>query len=281
MNTTTTNTEIIPTRVASDHYQTPSFTEADKIYDQNFDYDLKRWLCNCADATYRKNMNCKHAILLRAFIKREKAQAGTQHSSSVELVQTLARISTLEGTVWNLDHALSIKEDQTNILLGRLTGREYQIDKQQKQLNLQRELIGNLQSDVCRLNERTINQDVQIQQLTSALAEQAQLIDKLTEQISQQKTEQVVRIIVEQPAAKERKPKAEAAPVPQPAKRGRKPNPNKVEAIKVDGVFTKCLVGGEFEVGIDNFNPVSCTCERHQKEGVYCVHMQRVDSEFA
>src|SRR5271170_1891329 len=96
---TTTNIEIIPQRISCNHYKTQSFTNPNKAYDQNFDYDLKRWNCNCPDFDYHKNLNCKHIILLRAYIKREKAQQQPekQHSTSVELMSVLSRISVLEA----------------------------------------------------------------------------------------------------------------------------------------------------------------------------------------
>src|SRR5271157_384509 len=97
----TTNINIVPQRLEADHYQTPSFTGTDKTYNQHFDYDLKRWTCDCPNFTKQGNQNCKHIILLRAYIQREKAQqpapAPEHHSSSQELVSILHRIATLEN----------------------------------------------------------------------------------------------------------------------------------------------------------------------------------------
>ncbi len=286
---TTTNTEIIPQRVTAEHYKTKSFTNPNKAYDQKFDYDLKRWNCNCPDFDYRKNLNCKHVILLRAYIKKEKASQQAperQHSSSVELVQVLTRISNLEHNqdsvdiaLERMDHALCIKEDRLGILQGRLTGREYQIDKQQKDLVLQRELIGNLQTSVCRLNERTINQDVQIQQQTEQIQQllaameqqrrmiedQAQQIDKLHEAVSQQArpVEQVVKIVIDQPA--------QAPNQPQQARQERQPSEDTVKQISK----TECKVG-KFKVQVRGNCAAGCDCSIGIMDR-QCPHMVKVD----
>src|SRR5271157_547280 len=284
----TTNINIVPQRLEADHYQTPSFTGTDKTYNQHFDYDLKRWTCDCPNFTKQGNQNCKHIILLRAYIQREKAQqpapapapAAEHHSNSQELISILHRISTLEqfaelaeAGIHGLEdknhrqqldleeHEFQIgvraeKEQQHRLQIIDLQNKcqaaqtdheelEHKIDqqahtinRQQSQLDRQADLISALQTSVCRLNERTISQDETIKRLLEALdqqgnmlqalalqagmyqrlyEDQAQQIDKLYEQISSQQkpaSEQIVRIVVEQPAPaprQARQPKAEEA----------------------------------------------------------------------
>lgn len=285
-NTTTTTYNPTPTRISSTHYQLPSRTREDKMHNLKLQRNKQgrlAWLCDCEDATYNKNPNCDHRIYLIEWIQQEKAKrqepAEQKHSTSIELLSVLSRISSLEEeaqifskTLQAQNDLIDIKDQQIIILQDKLRAAEYQLKQQQERLDDQRELIAALQTSVCRLNERTINQDTQIQKLTQAHDELANFAQEIYLQ-AQQKA----------PAkARQTKAKTEQAPAAKPAKRGRKVSPNKVEAIKENGLFTKCIVGGEFEVKIDQyFAPQSCTCSKHQDEGVYCVHMQRVDSEFA
>ena len=312
--TSITNTEIIPQRVAPDHYKTQSFTDPNKSYDQHLDYNLKRWNCNCPDFDYHKNLNCKHIILLRAYIKKaSQAPAPEQHhSSSAELIQVLTRIAKLEGAVSSLeteqhlverdleehDSQLDVRTEQHSMLLGRLTGRELQIDKMQKQLNLQHELIGRLQetkgqqakqierlmdlvgalqTSVCKLNERTIAQDETIKHLKNDLQDyinmteeqrleiidQAQQIDHLHEAVSSQtkQTEQVVRIVVDQPAQAPKQARQERQPAEDPA----------VKQVSK----TECKVG-KFTVRIQGNCAAGCDCSIGIMDR-QCGHMVKVD----
>lgn len=280
MNTIVQNQQsinIIPQRIASDHYQIASFTDNGKIYDLHYHYGQKRWECNCPNYIFQHNTNCKHLILLRAHIKAEKAQqAPVQHSSSVELVQTLERISHLEHAhvvigqhVEQIDYHLQRKSDQFD-------GHEHTIQRQAKQIADQRELIGALQTAVCRLNELTVHQDMQLAKLAQAhdeltnfaqeislqvqtyqhlLEDQAQQIDKLHEVIgSQQKpAEHVVKIVVEQPTPRQRE----------------------VVDRKVMRVGNECKVGKN-SVRIIGNCAGSCDCSTGAK-GQQCLHMIEVD----
>src|SRR5689334_13290157 len=90
-----TNINIVPQRIAADHYQTPSFTNPSKIYNQRYNYELKRWDCDCPNFEIQKNLNCKHNILLKAFIHKKKQEKSQEqhHSSSQELISILERIA--------------------------------------------------------------------------------------------------------------------------------------------------------------------------------------------
>jgi len=275
------NINITPQRIETDHYQIASFSKADKIYDLTYNYDRKSWQCNCPVFA----ANCKHLILLRAHIKAEKAAQAPvqQHSSSAELIQVLERISHLEHaersngkTFENINYYLNIKEDQVIILQDKLGGHGHTIDQQAKQIADQRELIAALQTSVCRLNELTIKQDMQIQKLADAhdqlahfmqemmlqrtisdrlYEDQAQQIDKLTEQISAQAkpVEQVVRVVIDQPARQARA----------------------VVDMKVIRIGNECRVGKNTVPVIGN-SAAGCDCSVGAK-GQQCHHMVEVD----
>jgi hypothetical protein len=257
--TTTTNTEIIPQRIEADHYQVPSFTTIDKIYNQKYDYDLKRWICDCPDTEKRHNINCKHVIILRTFIKREKAQQQPekQHSTSVELVQVLTRIANLEAESTDLSKALyaqneliGIKDQQIIILQEKLKSAEYQLSQHQQRIDDQRELIAALQTSVCKLNERTINHDTQI----NALAEQVS-----------RPVEQVVRVVIEQ----------------QPAARATRQQSNEPAAMEIreirndKGKLAACKIG-KFTVKVSGTCAGSCDCSTGLMDR-RCPHIAKVD----
>src|SRR5260370_33426661 len=168
----TTNINIIPQRVAADHYQTQSFTDPNKNYDQIYDDILKRWRCNCGDAVERHNPNCKHNILLRAYIKKASQQPEQKHySNSQELISILERIAKLE-------HAQESTEVEQHLVERDLEEHQYQLDTRAEQERLLRlqldqqsqqierlmDIVGTLQSQVCKLNERTISQNETIKQ---------------------------------------------------------------------------------------------------------------------
>lgn len=275
---------VIPTRLAADHYQTPSFTNPEKIYDQIYNYDLKRWLCNCGDAVKRHNPNCKHNILLKSYIHKKKQEQTQQteqkqHSSSVELVQVLTRISNLEAESANLKETLyaqneliEIKDQQIIILQDRLRAAEMREPVQQKQIDRQADLISSLQTSVCRLNERTINQDETIKQLLAAMAEQkrmledqAQMIDQLTDQLNQQARpiEQVVRVVVEAPAKSSKREADE-------------PKAMEIKEIRDEhGKLTACKVG-RFNVRVFGNSTGDCDCSIGLL-GKQCPHIVAVD----
>jgi predicted RNase H-like nuclease (RuvC/YqgF family) len=279
--TTNTNINITPIRVTAEHYQTQSFTTLDKIHEQHFNYDSKRWECSCANFRIQKNINCKHIILLRAYIKQasQAPEPEQHHSSSVELVQVLTRIAKLENSVSSIETEQHLVERdleehnyQLDMLLGRLTNRELQIDKQQKQLNLQSELIGNLQSDVCRQDETikkllaALDQQGNMLQALALQAgmyqrlseDQAQQIDRLHDQIGQQKAEQVVRVVVEGAAPKQ-------------ARQERQPAEDAVKQVSK----TECKLG-KFNVKVVGNCAAGCDCSIGIMDR-QCPHMIKVD----
>jgi chromosome segregation ATPase len=225
-------------------------------------------------------------VKLRTFIKAEKAATTPvqQHSTSAELVQTLERIARLEHAqsdnsehFGNINHYMNIKEDQVAILQDRLGGYEYQISQQQKQIEKLMDIVSTLQSEVCKLNERTINQDVQIKQLSEAHDEashliqelvlqravsdrlyedQAQHLDALHEQINSQlrPAEQIVKIVVEQPAPRQRVVAT------------------KTEIIRIGN---ECKYGNNTVKVVGN-SAAGCDCSKGSK-GLQCDHMIEVD----
>lgn len=294
---TTQNINIVPQRIASDHYRTRSFTNPNKTYDQHFNYELKQWDCTCRDFEKNHNTNCKHNILLRACIKKEKAQQAPalatelHHSNSAELISILERIAKLEN-------AMSSVETEQHLVECDLEEHKYQLDtrseqekllrndliKQQKQIDRQADLISALQTSVCRLNERTIRQDEAIKKLLvahdqlanfaqemylkaqeykSMLEDQAQQIDKLHDQVSsQQKSEQVVRVVVE------------------PATRGKReadePKAMEIREIRDEhGKLTACKVG-RFTVRVFGNSAGDCDCSTGLL-GKQCPHVVAVD----
>ena len=181
----TTNINIEPTRIACDHYQTPSFTTPNKIYNQNYNYDLMRWECDCGDATKNHNPNCKHNKNLRAHIHskmQELAQAPKQHSSSAELIQVLTRISKLEQAQDRTDAAFEqqqyqheIKADQIVLIQDRLRG----YDQLQKQLTTLQDRSYAAEADNEELQHELKQQSYTINRQQQQLDRQADLISAL------------------------------------------------------------------------------------------------------
>ncbi len=175
---TTTNINIEPTRLEADHYQVPSFTGTDKTYNQHFDYDLKRWTCDCPNFTMQKNQNCKHIVLLRAYIKlasQQQATASEHHSSSQELISILERISNLEHAQAATDAAFEqqqyqheIKADQIVLIQDRLRG----YDQLQKQLTT--------------LQDRSYAAEADNEELQHELKQQSYTINRQQQQIDRQ-----------------------------------------------------------------------------------------------
>ncbi len=174
------NINIVPQRVASDHYQVASFTDQSKIYDITFNYEKKMWVCNCPNAVIKHNNNCKHVILLKSYIHKKKQEqapeAIQQHSTSAELVQVLSRIAHLEQEQSTRDTLLEqqqslheVKADQIAMMQTSLAAaqdtikqQQYTLERQAQEIERLIDMIMSLQTSVCRLNELTIKQDIQL-----------------------------------------------------------------------------------------------------------------------
>src|SRR5262245_42169136 len=112
-----------PIRIAADHYQTPSFTKENKTYNQTYNYEENKWDCDCPAGTYYKYKTCQHVHVVRGWIKKQRessvqqeaTEVVEQHSSSMELVQVLTRISNLEHSQDSTDAALERQQHQLEI----------------------------------------------------------------------------------------------------------------------------------------------------------------------
>lgn len=241
-NTTTTTYNPIPTRVSSTHYQLPSRTRENKIHNIKLQKNKQGrlvWLCDCEDATYNKNPDCDHRVRLIEWIQEEKAKrqepAEQKHSTSIELLSVLSRISTLEEEAQIFSRALQaqnelidIKDQQIIILQDKMRAAEYQIkqqnqtveDNQKNHYAMIRELSNLAEQQQKQIEKLAQELELQRAAFEHMYKDQAQKIDKLHETISSQQrpAEQIVRVVVEGAAVKT-KTSAE-----QPtAKRGRKP----------------------------------------------------------
>lgn len=254
---------------------------------------MKRWICDCGDAEKNHNPNCKHNILLKAYIhKKKQEQAHEQHSNSAELISILERIAKLEN-------AMSSVKTEQYLVEHDLEEHKYQLDtrseqerlfrndliKQQHQIDRQADLISALQTSVCRLNELTIKQDIQIQKLAAAhdelanfaqemysqaqeykrmLEDQVQQIDRLHDQISQQKpSEQVIRVVVEQQARTSKREVDE-------------PKAIEIREIRDEqGKLIACQVG-KFTVPVKGNSAAGCDCSIGIMDK-QCGHMVKVD----
>jgi hypothetical protein len=261
---------VIPVRIEAEHYQIASFTETDKIYNQRFDYGLKHWTCDCPNYTVQKNLNCKHLILLRAYIK--QAKAPEQHySSSQELISILTRIAKLENSASSLeaeDHMLNKDFEEHEYKFGVVSEK---FEEQQKQIDELTQFVREQDKKIETLIAHDVQRKREIELLREEgfryehkIKEQAQQIDALHEQLSNQQkvNEQIVRIVVE-----DAKPKAAT-----PAKEAN-------EAIKpvkdANGKIVACKVG-KFAVKVIGNCAASCNCSIG-KLGRQCGHMIDVD----
>jgi len=103
---TLTTTNAVPKRINAEHYEIASESTGrlGKVYDLVFDPVVKRWICNCNDATKNHNPDCKHRRRLTAWIAEQEqsslvqAQA-TQIAEQVEepVIEVRITNSTLYG----------------------------------------------------------------------------------------------------------------------------------------------------------------------------------------
>lgn len=183
----TQNINIVPTRLEADHYQTPSFTGTDKIYNQHFDYDLKRWTCDCPNYTIQKNLNCKHIILLRAFIRNASQPEQKQHhSNSTELINILERIAKLEHAQEAAETSIMGVEKGQMLLERDWEEHETQLGARTEQETLLRQQIIDLQNKYYAAQTEHEELELKVKQQQITINRQSQQIEALIELMNKQ-----------------------------------------------------------------------------------------------
>ncbi len=195
MTNLTQSTQIInitPKRISADHYQIQSFTKTNRTYDQYFNYELKRWDCTCPDFEKNYNTNCKHNILLRAYIKQasteQPAPATEQHhSNSTELISILTRIVKLENAMGDAETSI-INAEKGQMLIERdLEEHKYQLDTRSEQERILRQQLAQQQKQIDQLMQLTKQQaeTIEINRANhfAVILETSKIVEQQQEQI--------------------------------------------------------------------------------------------------
>ena len=98
-----TETTATPNRLSATHYQIESATQH-RTYDLIYNYEIKKWVCNCPDTRHNHNPRCKHRRRLNAWIAEQMTASKAQAQATAILEKATPQQLTLDGIQERLEH---------------------------------------------------------------------------------------------------------------------------------------------------------------------------------